>query len=99
MKFYKGKTYDLQSLTFDLSSLQNDMYMYNARNLHPIQGMDTIISEAEEGWDQCNYLSTYQNWVKHTTNLKESNTTGKYEMRLGSTPNIQADFLLAVSKL
>ena len=67
----------LLSSTFDLSSLQGDKYMYNTRNLHPIQGMDTWILEAREGWSQCNYLATYQNWVTHKSKLEENRTIGK----------------------
>ena len=59
------------SSTFDLQSLEKDKYVYNARSLHPITGMDAYINEAEEGWKQCNYFATYQNWVKHTSNLDE----------------------------
>lgn len=65
------------SSTFELSSLNRDEYMYNTRKLHPIQGMDEWINSTEEGWQQCNYLSTYQNWVKHTSDLKEGRTNGK----------------------
>ena len=60
------------SSTFDLQSLDKDKYVYNARSLHPITGMDAYITEAEEGWKQCNYFATYQNWVKHTSNLDKS---------------------------
>ena len=59
------------SSTFDLQSLEKDKYVYNARSLHPITGMDAYINEAEEGWKQCNYFATYQNWVKRTSNLDE----------------------------
>ena len=65
------------SSTFDLSSLNKDKYMYNARNLHPIQGMDIWKNVAVETWKQCNYWATYQNWAKHTSKLDENNTMGK----------------------
>ena len=66
------------SSTFDLSALQNDRYMYTARDLHPIQGMDTMKNWVEEGWKtQCNYLATYHNWVTHKTKLDENKTIGK----------------------
>ena len=68
------------SSTFDLSSLQGDKYMYNTRNLHPLQGMDVFRNKdalIEEGWEQCNYLGTYRNWVKRTSNLDKIHNMGK----------------------
>ena len=68
------------SSTFDLSSLQGDKYMYNTRNLHPIHGMDTFVDMQtliDEGWKQCNYLATYQNWVKLTSNLDKIHNMSK----------------------
>ena len=68
------------SSTFDISSLQKDKYMYNTRNLHPIIGMDTYMNEEKlriEGWRQCNYLGTFQNWVKRTSNLGKTKSIGK----------------------
>lgn len=68
------------SSTFDLSSLQGDKYMYNTRNLHPIQGMDTFVDMQtliDEGWKQCNYLATYQNWAKLTSDLDKIKDMGK----------------------
>ena len=73
------------SSTFDLLSLKGDKYMYNARNLHPIQGMDVFRNKdvlIEEGWEQCNYLGTYRNWVKQATNLKNSKVMGKGQNHL-----------------
>ena len=74
--------------TFDLSSLKKGQYMYNTRNLHPIHGMDTFRSKISggkaaytEGWQQCNYMSTYQNWVKHTSNWEERRDQGKHATR------------------
>ena len=63
------------SSTFDLSSLGKNEYMYNTRNLHPIYGMDTWMHD--KGWRQCNYLATYQKWVKHASNLDQGKPKGK----------------------
>ena len=68
------------SSTFDISSLQKDKYMYNTRNLHPILGMDTAMDEEKlriEGWRPCNYLGTFQNWIKRTSNPEKIEGMGK----------------------
>ena len=65
------------SSTFDLLALQKHRYMYTARELHPIVGIDSWILEKEEGWNQTNYLATYQNWVTHKSILDKNRTIGE----------------------
>ena len=66
------------STTFDISSLTKENYLSTTRSLHPIYGMDRWQDvyewKIEDSRKQCNYLGTYQKWVRHT--LKRSSQTG-----------------------